>query len=273
MHTHCFAAGADVIITNTYQASVEGFSQYLDLDEDQSLDLIKSTVQLAHMARDRYMAENENAELPLPMIAASIGPYGAHLHDGSEYTGSYADYVSKETLKKWHRVRMEAVVEAGVDCLAIETIPATLEMEALVELIQEEYPDMKYWLSFQCRNELEVAHGENFAEACLYLWHNTILNKGNVMALGVNCLHPQNVTPLFQSLNGKRSAEERIPLIVYPNSGEVYDVAAGWTGKEDCVPLENYVSEWVALGAQYIGGCCRTYARDIKRIKSKVESL
>lgn len=268
-----FPAGADVIITNTYQASVEGYGQYLQLDKDQSLDLIKSTVQLAHLARDRFLAENENLRTKDPMIAASIGPYGAHLHDGSEYTGSYADYVSKETLKNWHRVRIEACVEAGVDCLAIETIPATLEMEALVELVQEEYPDIKYWLSFQCKNSAEVAHGENFAEACLYLWHNKISNKKNVLAMGVNCLHPKDVTGLFQSLNGKRKEEDRIPLIVYPNSGEVYDVATGWTGKEDCVPLENYVPEWVDLGAVYIGGCCRTYARDIKRIKGKVDSL
>lgn len=215
----------------------------------------------------------ENPDLKkVPMIAASIGPYGAHLHDGSEYTGCYADYVSKETLKKWHRVRIEAVVEAGVDCLAIETIPATLEMEALLELIQEEYPDMKFWLSFQCRNEKEVAHGEDFSEACLYLWHNKI-NKKNLLAMGVNCLHPKNVTPLFQSLNGNREQEDRIPLIVYPNSGEVYEVATGWQGKEDCVPLENYISEWVALGAKFIGGCCRTYARDIKRIRVKVDEI
>lgn len=264
------AAGAAIIITNTYQASVEGFTQHLKLDEDQSLELIKSTVQLAHLARDRYMSENVDLET-VPLIAGSIGPYGAHLHDGSEYTGSYADYISRETLKKWHRVRMEAVVEAGVDLLAIETIPATLEMEALVELLEEEYPEMKYWLSFQCRNEREVAHGENFAEACLYLWHNKILNKKNVLALGVNCVSPGFVTPLFTSLNGNR--EEKLPLIVYPNSGEIYDVKTGWTGTEDCAPLENYVEEWVALGAKFIGGCCRTNARDIERIKAKVDSL
>lgn len=261
-----------MIITNTYQASVEGFVQYLDLDEDQSLNLIISTVRLAHLARDRYMAEHPEKE-KAPLIAASIGPYGAHLHDGSEYTGNYVDYVSKETLKKWHRVRLEAVVESGVDCLAIETIPALLEMEAILELIQDEYPDIKYWLSFQCRNERELAHGENFAESCLDLWRNKVLHKDNLMAIGVNCLHPKNVTPLFQSLNGNRPAEDRIPLIVYPNSEEVYEVATGWSGKEDCAPLENYVPEWIGLGAKFIGGCCRTYARDIKRIKAKVENL
>lgn len=250
---------------------MEGYGQYLNLDRDQSLELMKSTVHLAHLARDRWLSENANAKVP--MIAASIGPYGAHLHDGSEYTGCYADYVSKETLKKWHRVRIEAVVEAGVDCLAIETIPATLEMEAVIELLQEEYPDMKYWLSFQCKDDKELAHGENFAEACLYLWHNKIFNRKNLLAMGVNCLHPKNVTALFQALNGNRSEEERIPLIVYPNSGEVYDVVTGWAGKEDCVPLENYVPEWVDLGAKFIGGCCRTYARDIKRIKAKVDEL
>lgn len=92
------------------------------------------------------------------------------------------------------------------------------------------------------------------------------------MAVGVNCLNPQFITPLFKSLNGGRTADVRLPLVVYPNSGEVYSVDAGWTGKEHCVPLESYVPEWIELGAKVIGGCCRTYARDIERIRTAVQS-
>lgn len=103
--------------------------EYLDLDEDQSIDLIKSTVKLTHKARAKYLKEVGTENLKeLPLIVASIGPFGAHLHDGSEYTGSYADYVKPETMKKWHRVRMDAVIEAGVDALAIETIPCQVRL-------------------------------------------------------------------------------------------------------------------------------------------------
>lgn len=120
-HLDFLENGAEIILTNTYQASVEGYTEYLNLDREQSIALIKSTVQLAHVARDQFMQTRGGQELPL--IFASIGPYGAHLHDGSEYTGSYAAKVSTAAIKKWHKVRIDACVEAGVDGLAIETIP------------------------------------------------------------------------------------------------------------------------------------------------------
>jgi homocysteine S-methyltransferase len=119
-HLDFLDAGAEIILTNTYQASVEGYTKYLHLDEEGSIELIMSTVKLAHIARDKFQQTNDQEK---PMIFASIGPYGAHLHDGSEYTGSYATKVSPETIKKWHKVRIDACVAAGVDGLAIETIP------------------------------------------------------------------------------------------------------------------------------------------------------
>jgi homocysteine S-methyltransferase len=120
-HLDFLENGAEIILTNTYQASVEGYTEHLKLDRAQSIDLIKSTVQLAQIARDKFI--QTNAGQPTPRIFASIGPYGAHLHDGSEYTGSYATNVTPATIKKWHKVRIDACVEAGVDGLAIETIP------------------------------------------------------------------------------------------------------------------------------------------------------
>lgn len=126
-HLDFLEAGAEIILTNTYQASVEGYTEHLKLDRAQSVDLIKSTVQLAHVARDKFLATH--ASQSPPRIFASIGPYGAHLHDGSEYTGSYATKVSPATIKKWHKVRIEACVEAGVDGLAIETIPCLVSYQ------------------------------------------------------------------------------------------------------------------------------------------------
>lgn len=121
-HLDFLENGAEIILTNTYQASVEGYTKHLHLDREQSIDLIKSTVQLAHIARDQFLQKNANAPSK-PLIFASIGPYGAHLHDGSEYSGSYATKVSPAVIKKWHKVRIDACVQAGVDGLAIETIP------------------------------------------------------------------------------------------------------------------------------------------------------
>ena len=121
-HLDFLENGAEIILTNTYQASVEGYTQHLKLDREQSIELIKSTVQLAHIARDQFL-QSKGSHQEKSLIFASIGPYGAHLHDGSEYTGSYASKVSPATIKKWHKIRIDACIEAGVDGLAIETIP------------------------------------------------------------------------------------------------------------------------------------------------------
>ncbi|XP_060652026.1 LOW QUALITY PROTEIN: homocysteine S-methyltransferase [Drosophila nasuta] len=277
-HLDFLQNGADMILTNTYQTSVEGYMEYLELDEQQSIDLIKKTVRMAHVAKEKYLNECFESQLAVPegfpLIIASIGPFGAHLHDGSEYTGSYADYVPAKTITDWHRVRIEACLEAGVDALAIETIPCQMEAEALVEMLCDDYPDVKFWVAFQCKDENTLAHGEEFAEAATAVWEILRERKAQdkCLAIGVNCVHPKFVTPLFKSLNGDRTAEEQIPLVVYPNSGEVYDVATGWQGREHCVPLAKYVPEWAQLGAKIIGGCCRTYARDIRLISEAVHA-
>lgn len=121
-HLDFLESGAEIILTNTYQASIEGYQDFLNLDYEGGFDLIKTTAKLAHIARDKFMSSKVNIERK-PLIFASIGPYGAHLHDGSEYSGSYEKKVSAATIKKWHKIRIDACVEAGVDGLAIETIP------------------------------------------------------------------------------------------------------------------------------------------------------
>lgn len=129
-HLDFLNAGADAILTNTYQASVEGYAKYLKLNRTESVDLIKSTVRLAHEARSRFLKESgkDVSEPGQPWIVGSIGSYGAHLHDGSEYNGSYSQTVDANTIKTWHNVRIGAVVDAGVDALAIETIPCKVSV-------------------------------------------------------------------------------------------------------------------------------------------------
>uniref|UniRef100_A0A2M3ZHI5 Putative catalytic domain of cyclin g-associated kinase-like protein n=1 Tax=Anopheles braziliensis TaxID=58242 RepID=A0A2M3ZHI5_9DIPT len=281
-HLDFLRAGADCILTNTYQASIEGYMDFLDLNETESLKLIRSSVELARLARTRYLAEKlENKSHKIPWVVGSIGPYGAHLHDGSEYTGAYADQVPGNRLQKWHRPRISAIVEAGVDALAIETIPCRIEAEALLELLSTEYAGVRFWISFQCRDGATIAHGENFAETVCALWLKAKqLANPNLLAIGMNCTDPQYVTPLLRSVAEQRSMLapelgcDRIPLIVYPNSGEKWDAASNsWKGTESVVPIETYLPQWVELGAKFVGGCCRTNARDVKRIKKTIIAL
>ncbi|KAG5672442.1 hypothetical protein PVAND_002570 [Polypedilum vanderplanki] len=272
-HLDFLNAGAEIILTNTYQASIEGYQTYLDLDYHGSYELIKSTVKLAHIARDKFLSSHIN-HVKKPLIFASIGPYGAHLHDGSEYTGSYEKRVSPAAIKKWHKVRIDACVESGVDGLAIETIPCLMEANALVDLVLTEYPNLKFWISFQCKNGEVIANGQRFSDCILSIWNQVEAAKRpeNLVAVGINCINPSFVSPLFSEIE-KNLCNFNVPLVVYPNSGEVYTVEEGWHGKNDCIPLENYIEEWVKLGAKYIGGCCRTNAHDIEKIKNKIEAL
>uniref|UniRef100_A0A182XWW4 non-specific serine/threonine protein kinase n=1 Tax=Anopheles stephensi TaxID=30069 RepID=A0A182XWW4_ANOST len=283
-HLDYLKAGADCILTNTYQASIEGYMDFLDLNEDESVQLIKASVELARRARTRYLAEKKlvSKSHKIPWVVGSIGPYGAHLHDGSEYTGAYADHVPANRLQKWHRPRINAILDAGVDALALETIPCRMEAEALLDLLTAEHPTVRFWISFQCRDGTALAHGESFAETVIALWNRAKqLANPNLLALGVNCVNPQHVLPLVRSVQEQMAVGSvtpddagRIPLIVYPNSGEQWDASGGcWRGAENLTPLETYIPQWVEMGVKFVGGCCRTNARDIKRMKKTVIGL
>ncbi|XP_047107612.1 homocysteine S-methyltransferase 1-like isoform X2 [Schistocerca piceifrons] len=263
--THCdfLRAGAQIITTNTYQASIGGFMKYLGLTEEESIDLIKKAVDLAKDAVAIFMEEcTDQTGIVKPLIAASVGPYGASLHNGSEYSGSYVETVSKKQMMDWHRSRMQVLVNAGVDFLAIETIPAQDEAEALADLLKE-FSTQKAWISFSCKDHHHVSHGENFREAVASCLKH---NPQQIIAVGTNCVNPAYISSLL------KDADQKIPFIVYPNSGEKYDAKTGWHSGDSCKPIESYVHEWLDLGVQYIGGCCRTYPADISKIRDTVES-
>lgn len=266
MQTHLdfLRAGAEVIITNTYQASIGGFREHLGLAEQESLKLIELAVQMATDAVDTYMKENPSCKVR-PLVAGSVGPYGASLHDGSEYTGEYADTVTREQLAAWHRPRIQTLVAAGVDLLALETIPCQKEAEVLVELIKE-FPRVQAWISFSSKDYREIAHGECLKDVAHECWSR---NSNQLVAIGVNCLNPKYVTSLLSQIN--EEGRPHIPLIVYPNSGEVYTPKTGWTDPDQVPSVDSYVEEWLSLGVEYVGGCCRTNAKDIQRMRSRVD--
>ncbi|CAH2000057.1 unnamed protein product [Acanthoscelides obtectus] len=189
-------------------------------------------------------------------------------------------------MRQWHLPRIRALIEAGVDMLAIETIPCSLEAEMLVKLLKTECPGMKAWLTFSCSQDgKSIAVGEDFKEVARRCYS---LNPEQLVAVGINCCAPRLVEPLIKGINtmpeAKTTATERkasgrqdehtarIPLVVYPNSGENYDVEVGWIKRDKCEPVEQYVSKWLDLGVSWIGGCCRTYATDVAKIRNEVES-
>ncbi|PGP51848.1 homocysteine S-methyltransferase, partial [Bacillus thuringiensis] len=155
VHSDYFRAGADCAITASYQATISGFSTR-GIQEQEALELIKKTVLLARRARDDFWKENTQTNRPKPLVVASVGPYGAYLADGSEYVGNYV--VTDKTLADFHRSRMSALIEAGADLLAFETIPSLQEARVLDTLLRE-FPETYAWLSFSLKNEKEISEG------------------------------------------------------------------------------------------------------------------
>lgn len=265
-HLDFLRAGSDMIMTNTYQASVKGFVKHLGVTPEEGYALILRAVSLAKRARDEFLEESGGkSRNSKPLIVGSVGPYGAYLHDGSEYRGNYAEKTSKETMRKWHTSRIKALIEAGVDLLAFETIPCQKEAEVLVEMLKE-YPNMKAWLSLSCKDEISLAHGDNFQVVARKCYD---MNPDQLVAIGTNCCSPLIVANLFRGVNEGRS--HPIPLLTYPNSGEKYVPELGWVDKDNHLRLvDNFVSEWLDIGVRYVGGCCRTGAEDIARMRKEV---
>lgn len=259
LHFDYFEAGADVAISASYQASFEGFARR-GLSRKQSVELMQRSVHLAKEARDQFLdaanlGEEANRRLP-PLVAASVGSHGAFLADGSEYTGEFG--LSKKGLIDWHRPRLEALLASEPDLLACETIPCLEEGEALVELLGE-YGETPAWISFSCRDEERVGRGELFS-LCLDL----VNDSSAVVAVGLNCTAPNHVESLLKIAH----AATRKPLVCYPNSGARWDNAAGkWVAGSSVVDFAACASAWRAVGAQLIGGCCRTSPEDIRRLR------
>ena len=235
VHRAFLRAGAAVVTSASYQASFEGFAAR-GLDRAHTERLLRRRVELAR----RACAESDDG--PPRWVAASVGPYGAVLADGSEYRGCYGRSVAE--LTAWHRPRIAVLAEARPDVLALETIPDVDEAEAL--LAAAAGIDIPVWLSYSIDGNRTRA-GQPLAEAFA-------LGAGNpqVVAVGVNCCAPDDVAGAVATA---RAATGK-PVIAYPNSGEGWDATPRrWVGAPRFSPDD--AARWVDEGARIVGGCCR----------------
>lgn len=253
VHYDYFVAGADCAITASYQATPMGFApKVIELEE--SIKLIKTSVKLAQQAKMQYL--NDIKQDKALFIAGSVGPYGAYLANGSEYTGDYQ--LSESEFIAFHKDRVAALIDAGVDILACETMPSFLEIKALAKLIQQ-FPMVNCWFSLTLKDQKHISDGTPLTEVIEYL--NSI---EQIVSVGINCIALEKVTPALEVLSKLTSK----PLIVYPNSGEQYDpTTKQWHKNHDhnCT-FANQLDVWINLGAKLIGGCCQTTPDDIVEI-------
>jgi homocysteine S-methyltransferase len=256
VHLDYFNAGADVATTATYQATFEAFGRRGIHGQD-AAQLMRDAVALALCARDEFWAMEANrAGRMRPLVAASIGPYGAMLADGSEYRGHYA--LDDLALAEFHRPRLRVLTDAGADVLACETIPSLREARVLANLLLE-FPDACAWISFSCKDGEHTCEGDPIDECAAELHR-----FAQIVAVGVNCTPPQYITPLLRRMHDKTDK----PLVVYPNSGELYDASSKqWSGDSGRLNFGEQARHWLAEGARLIGGCCRTGPNDIRSVK------
>jgi homocysteine S-methyltransferase len=248
-HLAFFRAGAVIATTASYQASFDGF-EARGIGGDDAERLLRRSVELAQEARDELAGDGRER-----WVAASVGPYGATLADGSEYRGRYG--LSVAELMAWHRRRLEVLADTGPDVLALETIPDLDEAEALMTVISG--IGIPVWLTYSIDGDRTRA-GQPLAEAFALA-----RDVPEVVAVGVNCCAPSDVSAAVVTagdVTGK-------PAIAYPNSGESWDAGRrGWAGSPE--QSARQAQQWVADGARIVGGCCRVRPADIKDIARAV---
>jgi homocysteine S-methyltransferase len=258
-------AGAECIATCSYQVSRMGYAE-AGLPAERADAALLRSVELARSAAAEFPARRV-------LVAASLGPYGAALHNGAEYHGNYN--CSYADLVRFHRQRIEVLARAaalqapdldpngqrspagGPDLLAFETFPSFEEVRAVAEALAP-WPTLQAWFSFSCRDDKHVSHGEPLAECAAF-----VARLPQTAAIGVNCVPPKWVPSLIAEL---RAASGK-PILVYPNSGERWDAERRcWTGATDPEQFGVMAAEWFAAGAQMVGGCCRTRPAHIRAV-------
>lgn len=253
VHKRYFEVGANVAITDSYQANVPAF-EAAGLTPAEGRRLITESVELAQQARDTYQAATQTKR-PL-LIAGSVGPYGAYLADGSEYTGNYQ--LSRQQYQNFHRERMQLLAAAGVDLFAFETQPNFEETKALIALLENEFSTLPAWVSFSVDQQGRLCDGTSLSEAVAYFEAHP-----QVVAIGVNCTAMTNIEKRIKTV----AAVTTKPIVVYPNNGDTYDPASKtWQVNPAAPTFSELVPKWLAAGASLIGGCCRTTPEDIQQV-------
>ncbi|OHX64856.1 homocysteine S-methyltransferase [Flammeovirga pacifica] len=255
-HLNYLNAGADIIITSSYQASIDGFtSKGYTLNEAE--ELIIKTTNLALKAKKEYQ-KGSSKEV---YIAGSIGPYAAYLADGSEYTGQYS--VDKSILYEFHQKRIKLLDKTPIDLFAVETIPSLEEVEVLNEILHDTIH--KAWVSVVCKNGKELSDGTSIKEVAQLISSNT-----NILGIGINCTHPKYIKSLISEI---LNSDYNNNIVIYPNAGMVYDAdTKNWIGTSKPEEFIHLAKKWKKLGVKIIGGCCEIGEDHIKKLNDELRN-
>lgn len=261
-HLAYLNAGADCVTTATYQATFQGLAAQ-GIDDPRAEAVILGAVRLAVRARDRFRSRpgGDIGGRPDPLVAASVGPYGAFLADGSEYRG-YA--VGREALADFHRRRWRLLAESPADILACETLPSFAEARVLARMARE-VPGKPAWFSFTCRDARRLSDGTPIGEVAAWADRHP-----GVAAVGVNCTEAAHVPELVGAFAGGTDK----PVVAYPNGGGAWDPRTRrWTRARSVPDWGEACRGWIAAGAVVVGGCCRMGPEAIRRMRAALVAV
>jgi homocysteine S-methyltransferase len=237
-HAAFVNAGAEIIITSTYQVSFPGCIAK-GWTHKEVVDALENSIELARKANS-------------PKVAASVGPYGAYLADGSEYRGNYE--ATEEELRDFHKERLEILIACKPDYLAIETIPEIREARVLLQLLKDLNSSIPVWIAFSCKDELRLCSGESFRDAA------KVSKELGADFIGINCTSPELVTELLDSAEGYG------PFVVYPNAGRTWNEKLKRLEGATVKLSDQHIREWSECGATIIGGCCGIGPKEIAQV-------
>jgi homocysteine S-methyltransferase len=258
VHYDYFLAGADVAITASYQASIEGFKKR-GYSPAEAENFIRLSVEVAQKARKRFwdgLSSEERRLRAYPLIAGSVGPYAAYFADGSE-SRPYKAGITRHDFISYHLPRMDILIKTGVDIIAAETLPSLEEAEAILEILKN-YPGVYAWISFHGETDHAISEGTAIVKCA-----QVLDAYEQAAAIGINCTYPQHVSSLIQDAEKNTSK----PIVAYPNAGDVFDEETKeWHRLPHHHDFGELTEAWYNMGARVIGGCCRTTPADIRAI-------
>lgn len=256
VHRDYMDAGAKIITTATFQAAVPTL-RHVGFHRAEAEDFLRDAVALATRERDRFV--HRHAGYYRPLVAASVGPYGASLCNGAEYTGAYD--ISDKQLISYHVERLRVLAETDADVIALETIPSMPEARVLLQLMQG-LPQRWAWLSLMCRDAYHLADGTALSEVL-----KLAQDVPNLCAIGINCMAPRIAAHAIDTLQHFAT----VPIIVYPNASNLWNPAEGQS-KDEAEPdvFAEQARDWLDAGAQIIGGCCQTTPAHIRALNAVV---
>ena len=258
LHYNYFAAGSNIVNTNTFGAFITKFP--LELER-----LIKAAIDNANAARDKILAENPNGNY---YIAFDIGSCGKLLKPMGDL--DFEDCVN--LFKKTFRAAFPLALEkapcglAKINCVMIETMNDGYESKAAVLAAKETMEELGL-----AENALPIIVSNVYDKECRTLSGScpetmvAMLEGLGVSAVGVNCsLGPLEMKPTVERLCRAAS----VPVLVKPNAGLPKVVDGKTVFDVEAPEFVEAMKELAALGPMILGGCCGTTPEYIRLLSS-----